>query len=74
MFFQNKATRFKLKVWCLCGEDGYSYYFSKYTGKQENSLGLLDSHFGKKIWCRKQDVVTGHCDLLKHVILSFFSN
>ena len=41
MFIRGKPIRFGYKIWCLCGENDYSYHLSIYTGKSDNSVAPL---------------------------------
>ena len=53
IFIQSKPIRFGFKIWCLCGSDGYPYYFTTYTGKRKNSSGPL----GSRVVNKKLDVI-----------------
>lgn len=37
-FIRAKPIRFGYKLWAMCGEDGYCYCFSLYTGKETQQL------------------------------------
>ena len=43
MFIREKPIRFGYKLWCLCGQDGYPYYLSIYTAKDNSESGPLGS-------------------------------
>ena len=43
MFIRGKPICFWYKLWCLCGQDGYPYYLSIYTAKDNSESGPLGS-------------------------------
>ena len=68
MFIRGKPIRFGYKIWCLCGENGYPYHLSIYTGKSDNSVAPL----GTRVVQGMVDVVREHSDPMKHEL--FFDN
>ena len=68
MFIRGKPIRFGYKIWCMCGENGYPYHLSIYTGKSDNSVAPL----GTRVVQGMFDVVKEHSDPMKHEL--FFDN
>ena len=69
MFIRGKSIHFGYNIWCLCGENGYPYHLSIYTGKSDSSKV---APLGTRVVQDMVDIVKKHSDPIKHEL--FFVN